>query len=674
MIADDRPFPSMTIRVDLLTMRALPILLGFSLFATAAAAQAPRITERGDPSVRNDSIYRGVKPADYPDEPYVVLLDDAVERFEADGTGSVTYRSVNQVLQQDAVEQFGERAFYYDASRQRLRLNWARVLDAAGKVVSEKPVHDQESLAPVASSAPVFTDEKVRRISLGGVATGGIVDVSYTVETFKPLLAGDFNVGWSVHNARPTLHSRLLVDLPSGVTPRIKERNLSFARRETTAGGRHVYEWATHDVPKVEPEPFAADSNGVFMGIRMGGTTTWPQIAGWYAGLSRERYVLTPAIEAKLAEVVKDARTLDDSLRAVHRWVAQDFRYVSLSLGIGGYQPRLPAQVWETQYGDCKDKATLFVALARRMGVTAFPVLLSSGGGVDRTMPSVNAFDHMIAAIRRPGEKDYTYLDLTADLTPFGSVPSGYQGEFGLVVHPDGTGEEITFPQDPPSANRAVSTLVGELSPDGTFKGKYETLAAGSMQYRMRDAFSSKITDRQREQMTRSLANAVFEGALGDSLTLFDGRDLRATPRVSVLISNAHPTTSSGGSYIFTLPMPNYASQGSVNDLEARRRKEPRRFPIDVESVVGALQSVTEMRVTLPAGWKARLPDNVAVNSVYGQYSAQYSQTGRELRVVRTLTGARGVQPPDQIDGLIAWFKDLSKDDVKYIILEPSRT
>jgi hypothetical protein len=655
-------------------MRALSGALALSLLAGAAAAQAPRITERGDPTIRNDTIYRGVKAADYPDEPYVVLLDDAVERFEADGTGSVTYRTVNQVLQQDAVERFGERTFGYDASRQRLHLNWARVIGPDGKVISEKPVHDQESLAPVASSAPVFTDEKERRISLGGVAPGTIVDVSYTVETFKPLLAGDFGVGWSVHNSRPTINSRLLVDLPVGVTPRIKERNLNFRRRETTMGGRHMYEWATHNVPKIDPEPFAADSNGVFMGISMRGATTWPQIARWYAGLSRDRYVLTPAIEAKLAGVVRDARTLDDSVRAVHRWVAQDFRYVSLSLGIGGYQPRLPAQVWETQYGDCKDKATFFVAVARKMGLEAYPVLLSSGGGVERTMPSVNSFDHMIAALKRPGDRGYTYLDLTADLVPYGSLPSGYQGEFGLVVHPDGSFEEITFPQDPPSANRSVSTLTAELAPDGTLKGHLEELVAGSMQYRLRDAFSSKITDRQREQMTRSIANAMFEGSLGDSLVLFDGRDLRATPRIALNISGAHPTTKSGTSYIFTLPMANFASQGTVNELEARKRKEPRRFPIDVESVVGAVESVTDVRVTLPQGWKAKLPENVTVNSVYGHYSAQYSQTGRELRIVRSVTGARGVQPPEAIDSLIQWFKDLSKDDVKYIILEPSQS
>src|SRR5256886_12916136 len=50
-------------------------------------------------------------------------------------------------------------------------------------------------------------------------------------------------------------------------------------------------------------------------------------------------------LQAQLGEHVRSSKTLDDSLRAVYRWVAQDFRYVSLSLGLGGYLPRLPAQV-----------------------------------------------------------------------------------------------------------------------------------------------------------------------------------------------------------------------------------------------------------------------------------------------------------------------------------------
>src|SRR5581483_8168077 len=137
-----------------------------------------------------------------------------------------------------------------------------------------------------------------------------------------------------------------------------------------------IYTWTTADVPRIKPEPFAADSNGVFMSVALAAPMSWQAIAQWYAGLARGRYTLTPALKRKLTELVAGARTADDSLRAVHRWVAQDIRYVSIALGLGGYQPRAPQAVFETGYGDCKDKATLFIALLERMGFTADPVLL----------------------------------------------------------------------------------------------------------------------------------------------------------------------------------------------------------------------------------------------------------------------------------------------------------
>lgn len=645
-------------------------LLALALAAPALHAQAPRITEQGDPSVRDDTLYRlAVKPEEYPDESSILLLDDGVVTVEADGTGSRTYRYVAQVLTQEAVETWAENTFSWDGSRERFRLNWARVIGPDGRVISDKPSHDQESLAPVSEQAPVYTDQKLRRISMGGVAPGVIVDYSYTVETVKPVMAGDFLAHWNVHTGRPTRRSRYLVDIPAGLQPRIEEENLDFQRKTRTANGRVVYEWAAREVPKVEPEPFMADSTGVFMSITLSGPVRWADIARWYHGLSSDRYALTPQLEAKLAEVVKDARTQDDSLRAVHRWIAQDIRYVSLSLGIGGYQPRPPASVLETQYGDCKDKATLFIALARRMGVKAYPVLLSSGGGVERKMPALNQFDHMIAAVEKPGG-GYTFLDLTAELVPYGAVVPSYQGEFGLVVKEDGSAEEITFPLDPPSANRTEMAILGELDAQGIFRGTMTQRSSGGLQYGLRSAFSSRYSAKDRADLGRRVAQGIFEGASADSLEIFDGRDLRAEPVTRVWLSGGRAATPSGGTLIVTLPLGNGASSETIAQLEAA--PSPRRFPIDVAAVVGPIESVSEFRVTLPEGYRARLPQSVTARSAFGTYEARYAQEGRELRVSKRISGARGTLPPDQIGALLAWLKEMSKDDVRFVVVEPA--
>ena len=654
-------------------MRITLTLLGLALAAAVpAAAQAPVITEQGDPSVRADTIYRlAVDPADYPEDQHVLLLDDGVVRMEPDGTGVRTYRTVVQVLTQEAAENWGELSFGWDLRRERHRLNWVRVIDAAtGQVISDKPVHDQESLAPVDFDAPVYTDRQTRRVSLGGVQPGVIVDYSYTTETLQPVLPGDWTGNWGIHTGAPTLRSRYILDVPAAYEPRIQERNLTFRRREQVRGGRRVYTWAVNDLPRIEAEPFAAvDSNTVFMGLSFAGRTDWADVARWYAGLSADRYTLTPEIEARLAEVVKDARTLDDSLRAVHRWVAQDFRYVSLSLGIGGYQPRTPEEVLRTQYGDCKDKATLFIALARRMGVNAHPVLLNSFGGAEADMPSINQFNHMIAAVERPGG-GYTWLDLTAELIPWGEVSPSYQGAFGLVVHPDGRGEAVTFPRDEPSRNRMESLLAGELAEDGTFKGTFSTASTGALQYGLRGAFSSRISPRDRQEITRNMAQNEFEGARGDSLEIFDGKDLRAEPRTRLWLSGGRAATPSGGTLILTLPFGNGSNREIIAELEAR--KEPRRFDIDVAEVIGPVETVTEYRVTLPDGYRARLPRNVVAESAFGRYTAEFMQEGRELRVVRRVAGRRGTEPKERLPELLTFLRDMSKDDVQFIVVEPA--
>jgi transglutaminase-like putative cysteine protease len=670
-LAPNAPSPSPFLPRQLVTRTLAAALLGLSLAVQAAHAQAPRITERGDPSVRDDTLYRlAVKAADYPDEDAVTILDDGVVVINADGTDSRTYRTVAQVLTQDAVEGMAERTFSYDGTRQRFRLNWARVIGADGHVISAKPERDQESAAPVSESSPVYTDQKIRRITMGGVVPGVMVDYSYTIENIKPLIPGDFLGSWSVHTGQPVRRSRYVVEVPASLQPRIRETNLTFRRGERRVAGAVVYDWTTAEVPKVEPEPFMADSNGVFMSILLGGNTSWAQIARWYHGLEEGRYALTPEIEAKVAEVVKDARTLDDSLRAVHRWVAQDFRYVSLSLGIGGYQPRLPAAVLQTQYGDCKDKATLFVAVARRMGVKAYPVLLNSSGHVNRAFPSIEQFDHMIAAVERPGG-GYTFLDLTSDLTPYGSVVPSYQGEFGLVVRPDGTAEEITFPLDAPSGNRRETVIVGSLGADGVFSGNLTALTTGALQYRMRSAFSSRLTPTQRRDLGRTLAQGLFDGASADSLEIFDGRDLRATPQTRVWVSGGRAASRSGETLILTLPVGNGQNDEIVAQLEAAPK--PRRFPIDVAAVIGPVESVTDFRLKLPPGYRARLPQNVHATSVFGTYVAEYAQAGDELRVSKRVVGNRGIQPPSAVDTLVGWLREMAKDDARFIVLEPAR-
>ena len=94
--------------------RALVSLVLLPFAVVSIAAQAPRITPQGDPSVRADTIYKlAVNPAESPEENAAFLLDDGVVRFDADGRGTRTYRQIVQILRPEGVDGYREHSFSY---------------------------------------------------------------------------------------------------------------------------------------------------------------------------------------------------------------------------------------------------------------------------------------------------------------------------------------------------------------------------------------------------------------------------------------------------------------------------------------------------------------------------------------------------------------------------------
>ncbi len=640
-----------------------------ALLASSASAQAPLITPSGDPSVKSDTIYKlAVNPADHPEEAIVWLLDDGVVRYDDQGRESRTYRKIVQVLKQEVVEPLSEQSFSYSPGHQRMTINWIRVVKPNAEVISETPSHVQESDVPARMGDPVYSDRKVKRVSLTGLAPGTILDYSVTTEELKPFLPGDFFNSWLVNPEMTILRSRYVVDVPVSLDIRIREDNLNFPRQVKTVGNRKIYTWATGNIPRIKGERFAADSNGVRMTIMTGSAITWAKIASWYAGNAKDRYAITPAVAAKLSEVVKTASTREDSIRAIHRWVAQDIRYVSIALGLGGYQPRTPDDVIATGYGDCKDKTTLFVAALDKMGVTAYPVLLNSQGGVRPELPTIEQLNHAIAAIKRGSS--YQFVDLTAGLTPFGQLPYDEQGEFGLVVHPDGAGEVVTLPADPGISNGTSMRIVGTLSEDGIFNGRYEEQDSGAGQYFLRAMLENPLDSSARANIPKRMVGRFFQGADADSLQAFNGKDLSAPARITFRIRNAKATEHLGDSYIFPIPL---GGMGQFALLAAELEKEPkRRFPIDAKKILGPGTRRSEFVITLPSGWKAKLPASVAATSLFGAYRSEYKLNGQVLTISRSFTGTTLILPPEKMPDLVAWFRQIGKDDSKFILLENS--
>ena len=116
------------------------------------------------------------------------------------------------------------------------------------------------------------------------------------------------------------------------------------------------------------------------------------EVGRWYATLEKDRRTPSREVRTKANELTKDFTADLDKTQALYDFVAKNFRYVSLSLGLGRYQPHSASDVLHNQYGDCKDKHTL---LASMLGVFIARTLLERTGAKvsfsNRTFPDHGA-------------------------------------------------------------------------------------------------------------------------------------------------------------------------------------------------------------------------------------------------------------------------------------------
>src|SRR5581483_11582883 len=192
-----------------------------------------------------------------------------------------------------------------------------------------------------------------------------------------------------------------------------------FEPKITEVSGRKIYLWnSSHRVredeagekkkARKEPEPPS---------VQMTTFANWEDLGRWYAGLEKDRRQPTDEIRKKAAELTAGKTTDLDKISALYDFVATNFRYISLSFGVGRYQPHSASDVLHNQYGDCKDKHTLLAALLEASGYHASSVLINSNRKLDVFVPSPSQFDHVISLV--PLAKEEVWMDTTTEVAPF---------------------------------------------------------------------------------------------------------------------------------------------------------------------------------------------------------------------------------------------------------------
>ena len=221
------------------------------------------------------------------------------------------------------------------------------------------------------------------------------------------------------------------------------------------------------------------------------------KLASGGADLKKTASVPTPEVRAKAAELIKNAKTDAEKVQAIYDFVALKFRYVSISFGIGRFQPHAAEDVLKDAYGDCKDKHTLLAALLKAVGIEAESALINSALKLDPEVPSPGQFDHVISLV--PLVDGPAWLDTTTEVAPFRYLTYNLRAKQALVVRPGKLAVLMTTPADPPFESSQEVTVDGKLGEDGTLDATLRWVFRDDSGVLLRAAFRNTAQNRWKD-------------------------------------------------------------------------------------------------------------------------------------------------------------------------------
>lgn len=529
----------------------LALLLGFSSasFLPQAPAQGiPTLPERfdGAPFTVGVENLRGVSALVPVSKEFgaEVLYEEGKYEISADGKLTYTHREVYRVDSEAAVTGWAEVSAQWDPWYEQPAQIHARVLQPNGTFVEldQKTITD----APVkGDDSETYSSAHVRRAPLPGMAIGSIVEEEETVEEKTPYFSGGSVYGFAFRDNVPVARKRLIVEMPSSLPYKEMIHDLPklvVDRKDAGGQRRVVYEQQgieaahSYDIDLATNEPIRPM-------VEFATGTSWAAVAKVYAGMSDPQTVTAEA-EAILPKTLPAERMA--KISAIVKELHHEVRYTGVEFGAARLTPMRPSEVIARHYGDCKDKATLLVAMLRAGGIKANLALLSVGPGrdVDAALPGINMFDHAIVYVpaEAPGARPI-WIDATAEYFAVGFLPYDDEGRRALVISPETTAL-TQIPEPKPEDSVLVETRTFKLAELGPSQVEELSETRGNVDAAYRSDFSGPETPKIHE----NLENYVKTAYLAKKLTKYehgDGTNMQQPFNLTVAAEGAKRGNSS---------------------------------------------------------------------------------------------------------------------------------
>ena len=463
----------------------------------------------------------------------VIRSSDVTLEIKSPSQAEYTCHKVITILNEKAADELSIQLVYN--SFQKISAMTASVYDKNGKLMNKHNKGDMTDYAYL-NGFSLYEDTRIRYIRISGGEYPVTIDYSYTYE-YKGIL--DYPEWWLQGAHQSIENSGLTVKVPADMGINYKAYNIKIEPTQSNSNDMIIYQWVVKN-RKVPSLPGSSYSRDYFLphvdlspkkfeiaGYK-GSLDSWKEFGNALSGAYHEKRKLTDKTVREIKERVKNAHSDREKAEILYAYLQNNFRYVSIDIGFGGYIPFSAGMVDSTKYGDCKALSNYMCAMLNTLNITAYPVLINAGANlhpIDTSFPS-NKFNHCI--LYAEIDKKPTWLECTSTSLPFGELSTFTENRYGVMLMENG-GKIINTPASDASLNTET------LSHEVTLTGNYGAEISGSLSLagEYRPAAKSKLIQGSKKDQESYLFNTLNIRQY-ENPELINARDSAAMIRTSI--------------------------------------------------------------------------------------------------------------------------------------------
>ena len=402
------------------------------------------------------------------------------------------------------------------------------------------------------------------------------------------------------------------------------------------------------------PTVYNAPSDFELAGYK-GNSDTWKNFGSWINLLNTDRDKLPEATVNKLNQLVANAKDDYEKIAILYKYMQDKTRYVSIQIGIGGWQPFDAETIDRLSYGDCKALANYMHSILKAVGIKSYYTLVQAGEDARSLFVnfSGNQFNHAIICV--PVQGDTLWLECTNQ-----QMPCGYLGKFTddrLVLVIDENGGHLKHTRDYKITDNVKSqTTIISLNDEGDAYAKKVATYSGTY---FDDLYKILFSDA--EDKKKLMINQIHIPAF-ELIRFNHVIDKKMIPKVTETLELNLPKygTLLSNTMIVPLNVINQYQNLPIHSTERKSNIIIRRPYIEKDSIL----------FNLPNNYSIeKIPQGDTIMTIFGKYISDISKQGNNILYKRTLMVNKGNFPCSAYNDFLSFFQKISLlDNVKLVL------